>query len=230
MPKINSKSLIFRKLARYFAAYLVTCVALLGCGDKAPPVPLVDCETDSVKAGFLSEFATKLKEEGAKGYTAASMKELLSIKDVTPLEKVPKNGYSKCSAKVAVKYPAGLPATIAKAFANEKAYSAFKDELEEKYGVVNGAGMHAQLMESVADGPFGAVPVTPDPALIDKYQKTIQKNLEALVAEQMDIAVSYELTTGLDPNGRPSQKLKWQINKRDALDINVVLMSIGSLQ
>jgi len=84
-------------------------------------------------------------------------------------------------------------------------------------------------MDAVADGPFGSVPASPDPAVIAKYQKTIQKNLEAVMQEQLDIAVSYELTTGTDPNGKPSQKLKWQINKRDALDINVVLMSIGSL-
>lgn len=204
-------------------------LAVIGCGDKTPPPPSVDCETDSVKTDLLADFATKLKEEGAKGYTAAGIKELLSIKDVTALEKSPKNGYSKCSAKIALKYPSDLSESIARAFASEKTYEAFKDELEERYGVVNGAGVHAQLMDAIADGPFGAVPVTPDPASVSKYQKTIQKNLEALMAEQLDIAMSYELTTGTDANGKPSQKLKWQINKRDALDINVVLMSIGSL-
>ena len=149
-------------------------LALLGCGEKTPTSPQVDCETDTVKADFLSDFATKLRDEGAKGYTAAAMKELLTIKDVTPLEKASKNGYSKCSAKVAIKYPPDLAEKIAKVFTSEKAYLDFKDELEERFGIVNGAGMHAQLMDAVADGPFGAVPAAPDPAVIAKYQKTIQ--------------------------------------------------------
>lgn len=208
----------------------VFTLTLMGCGDKSPPAPVVDCETESVKTDLLADLATKLKEEGAKGHTSASMKELLSIKDVTPLEKTPKTGYSKCAAKIALTYPQGLSENIARAFSSEKSHEAFKDALEDRYGIVNGAGLYAQLMDAVADGPFGAVPVTPDPATVSKYQKTIQKNLDALMAEQLDIATSYELTTGTDPNGKPTQKLKWQINKRDALDINVVLMSISSLQ
>jgi hypothetical protein len=211
------------------APALVLSLAVFGCGDKAPPLPSVDCETDSVKTDLLSDFAAKLRDEGVKGYTTASIKQLLSVKDVTALEKIAKNGFSKCTGKIAIKYPAGLSEKIAAAFDSEKAYESFKDELEERYGVVNGAGMHAQLMDAVTDGPFGAVPVPPDPATVSKYKKTIQKNLDAVMAEQLDIAVSYELTTGTDANGKSSQKLKWQINKRDALDINVVLMSIGSL-
>lgn len=211
------------------APALVLTLAIFGCGDKSITPPLADCETDTVKADLLADFATKLKDEGAKGYTSTSIKEILSIKEVSALEKAPQKGYSKCSAKIAIKYPAGLSEKIAEAFTSEKTYEAFKNELEERYGVVNGAGVLAQLMDAIADGPFGTVPVTPDPATVSKYKKTIQKNLDALMAEQLDIATSYELTTGTDPNGKPSQKLKWQINKRDALDINVVLMSIGSL-
>jgi hypothetical protein len=215
-------------MKRLVPALLFT-LAVVACGDKSPALPMVDCETDTVKADFLADFATKLKEEGAKGYTAASIRELLSLKEVTAVEKVPKTGYSKCAAKISVKYPVDLSEKIANAFTSEKTYEAFKTELEDRYGVVNGAGVLAQFMDSIADGPFGAVPITPDPAEVSKYKKTIQKNLDALMAEQLDITASYELTTGTDPNGKPSQKLKWQINKRDALDINVVLVSISSL-
>jgi hypothetical protein len=43
------------------------------------------------------------------------------------------------------------------------------------------------------------------------------------------VAVSYELNIGTDPNGKPFEQLKWQINKREALDINVVLLSLNGL-
>lgn len=225
----STRYLNFCQMKKLAIASVFT-LAVMGCGDKSPPTPLVDCETESIKAALLTEFAAKLKEEGAKGHTSASMKELLSIKDVAPLEKATKSGYSKCAAKIAISYPQSLSEQIAKSFASEKSYEAFKESLEDRYGIVNGAGIHAQLMDAIADGPFGTVPITPDPANVAKYQKTIQKNLDALMAEQLDIAISYELTTGTDPNGKPSEKLKWQINKRDALDINVVLISIGTLQ
>ena len=137
--------------------------------------------------------------------------------------------YSKCSAKVAVNYPPNLAEGISQFFLSESAYLAFKDQLEDKFGVVAGAGMHAQLMDAIADGPFGSVPFAPDSATITKHHKTIQKNLGALIQEQLDVAVSYELSIGTDPNGKSLEQLKWQINKRDALDINVVLLSLNSL-
>lgn len=209
---------------------LLLALFVFGCGEKSPPpVAQPDCEAQSVTSELLAEFAGKLKDEGVKGYATAAIKELLLIKAVTPVQKAPQDGYSKCAAKLAIKYPPEFSEKVALAFASAKTYEAFKTELEDRYGVVNGAGMHAQLMYAVTDGPFGTVPVTPDPATVNKYQKTIQKNLDAVIAEQLDIAVSYELTTGVDPNGKPSQKLKWQINKREAMDINVALMSIGSL-
>lgn len=220
-PKARSKTL---------ATWAALAVLLTACGDKEPPMPQTDCETDVVKSELLAEFASKLKEDGAKGHAAASIRDLLVIDKVASLEKNAKSCYSKCSAKIAVKYPADLAAQIAQVFANENAYLTFKDELEDKYGVVNGAGMHAQLMDAVSDGPFGAVPTSPDPAVIGKYQKTIQRNLEVVMQEQLDIPISYELSVGKDPNGKASQKIKWQINKRDALDINVVLISISSLK
>jgi hypothetical protein len=122
-----------------------------------------------------------------------------------------------------------LAQKIGQIFRNEAAYLSFKDTLEEKYGIVAGAGMHAQLMDAIADGPFGAVPFAPDPASISKHKVTIQKNLEALIQEQLAVAISYELTLSKDPNGNPTQQLKWQINKREALDINVVLLSLTGL-
>lgn len=215
---------------KIIAPWAALAVLLTACGDKEPPMPQVDCETDAVKSELLADFAGKLKEEGAKGHTTASIRDLLVIDKVAPLEKNAKSGYSKCSAKIAVKYPSDFAAQIAKVFANENTYLTFKDELEDRYGVVNGAGMHAQLLDAVSDGPFGTVPASPDPAVIGKYQKTIQKNLEVVMQEQLDIPISYELSVGKDPNGKASNKIKWQINKRDALDIHVVLISIGSLK
>jgi hypothetical protein len=208
---------------------------LLGCGEKdtskdpAANLPVIDCETDTVQAAVLRNLAFKFVEEGAKGHSGNALTERLTLKEVTPLIKSAQRDYSKCSAKVAVNYPADLAQSVGQFFRNESVYLSFKDELEDKYGVVAGAGMYAQLMDAVADGPFGAVPFAPDPATIAKYQSTIQKNLGALIEDQLNVAVSYELTVGQDPNGQPTQQLKWQINKREALDINVVLLSLIGL-
>lgn len=217
-----------KKYSISFVALVLT--ALVGCGDKTPPEVQSDCKADSVKEEVLGQFADKLKSEGAKGDTTASLRQMLAIKDVELVEKNTKSGYSKCTAKITVKYPDGLTDAIANEFSSEKSYEDFKDTLEEKYGIVNGAGIHAQLMDFVSDGPFGAVPVTPDPSTISRHQKIIRKNLEALMAEQADVAVSYEMTHTTDPDGKKMQKLKWQVNKRDALDINVVLISIKNLR
>jgi hypothetical protein len=73
------------------------------------------------------------------------------------------------------------------------------------------------------------VPSIPDTNSFAKYKVVIKKNLETVIAEQLDIAISYELkldtNTGLD-SAHPF--VKWQINKREALDINTSLISINS--
>jgi hypothetical protein len=214
---------------------VVLPLALIACGEKDSPhvqaayMPEVDCESDTVQADVLKNLASKFLEEGAKGQSSGTLREQLTLKDVVPLVKSPQKDHSKCSAKVAVNYPPDLAQKIGQLFRNEAAYLSFKDTLEDKYGVVAGAGMHAQLMDAVADGPFGNIPFAPDPATISKHKVTIQKNLEALIQEQLDVAISYELTLSKDHNGKPTQQLKWQINKREALDLNVVLLSLTGL-
>jgi hypothetical protein len=225
---------MFDKLI-YLAAISLP-LALLGCGDKettqgkTTPLPSVDCETESVRADLLKQLAAKFLDEGVKGQSASSLQERLVINQVTPLSKSPQKDYSKCLAKVAVNYPPDFTQSVGQFFRNESAYLSFKDALEDQYGVVAGAGMHAQLMDAIADGPFGAIPFAPDPSSISRYQTTIQKNLGALMEAQLAVDVSYELTLGRDPNGQPTQQLKWQINKREALDINVVLLSLTGLR
>ena len=220
---------------RVFLAAIALPLALLGCGEKEMPqgqtarMSIVDCETEAIQADMLKNLAAKFLEEGAKGHSAIALKERLAFNEVAPLVKSAKKDYSKCAAKVAVKYPPDLAQSLGQFFRTESAYLSFKDKLEEKYGVVAGAGMHAQLMDATADGPFGSVPFAPDPSTISRHQATIQKNLEALIQDQLEVAVSYELTLGTDPNGQPTQQLKWQINKREALDINVVLLSLTGL-
>jgi hypothetical protein len=219
----------------FFASIVLLPMLLVACGDqevskaKNPAVPIIDCETNSVQDKLLKNLASKFIEEGAKGYSTSELKELLAVKESLPLDKSANKGYSKCSAQVTIKYPPNLAENVGKFFLTESAYVAFKNELEDRYGVVAGAGMHAQLMDAVADGPFGVVPFAPDPASIAKHRKTIEKNLGALIQEQLDVAVSYELNIGTDPNGKPFEQLKWQINKREALDINVVLLSLNGL-
>lgn len=223
------------QIKSFYLLGLALPLALLGCGEKdtskdpAANLPVIDCETDTVQAVVLKNMASKFIEEGAKGHSGNTLKERLNLKDVVPMAKSAQKDYSKCSANVIVNYPPDLVQRVGHFFRNESAYLSFKDELEEKYGVVAGAGMHAQLMDAVADGPFGAVPFAPDAASIAKYQSTIQKNLGALIEDQLDVAVSYELTLRTDPNGQPTQQLKWQINQREALDIHVVLLSLTGL-
>lgn len=210
------------------AALLVT-----GCGDKTAANPEqaknFQCASDYVRDKVLAEFSAKLKEEGAKGYSAAMMKDIITLKDTAQVAKDDKGPGMKCNAKISVKYPADMAEKFANVFASEKSLDAFRDQLEEKYGVVNGGGFYTQLMEAISDGPFGVVPSIPDPSNFAKYKVVIQKNLETLIAEQLDIAISYELkvdtNTGLDSD---HPFVKWQINKRDALDINTSLISINS--
>lgn len=210
-------------------------IFLVGCGEedvyqvRAITVPSIDCETKSVHDELLKNLAAKLIEEGAKGLPTSDLQKLLVLKNVMPMEKSANRDYIKCSAKLAIQYPENFAASVSEFFLNESSYMTFKDELEDKYGIIAGAGMHAQLMDAIADGPFGAVPFAPYPATISRYHPTIRKNLGALIQEQLDVAVAYELSIGIDPNGKPTEQLKWQINKRDAMDINVVLLSISNL-
>jgi hypothetical protein len=157
------------------------------------------------------------------------MKDIVTLKDIVQVSKDAKGPDVKCTAKISVKYPDDLAEKFANLFASEKSLNDFRDLLEEKYGVVNGGGFYSQLMEAIADGPFGVVPSIPDTNSFAKYKVVIKKNLETVIAEQLDIAISYELkldtNTGLD-SAHPF--VKWQINKREALDINTSLISINS--
>lgn len=223
MIKISSSSL------------LAVSVALMvsGCGEKTPAnteqAKNFQCSSDYVREKVIAEFSTKLKEEGAKGYSAAMMKDIITLKDIAQVSKDSKSPELKCNAKISVKYPDDMAQKFANVFSSEKSLNSFRDLLEEKYGVVNGGGFYTQLMDAIADGPFGVVPSIPDADNFGKYKVVIQKNLETLIAEQLDIAISYELkldtNTGLDA-AHPF--VKWQINKRDALDINTSLISINS--
>lgn len=203
------------------------------CGEKTPAnteqAKNFQCSSDYVREKVLAEFATKLKEEGAKGYSAAMMKDIITLKDTTQISKDAKGPDVKCNAKISVKYPVDMAEKFANVFASEKSLNEFRDLLEEKYGVVNGGGFYTQLMDAIADGPFGVVPSIPDSNHFAKYKVVIQKNLDTLISEQLDIAISYELkldtATGLDPT---HPFVKWQINKRDALDVNTSLISINS--
>lgn len=216
-------------------SYLLMPIVLLtsGCGDKTPTNPEqaknFQCGSDYAREKVLAEFAAKLKDEGAKGFSAATMKDIVTLKDIAQVSKDPKGPDVKCTAKIAVKYPDDLADKFANLFSSEKALNDFRDLLEEKYGVVNGGGFYTQLMDAISDGPFGVVPSIPDSNNFPKYKVVIKKNLETVIAEQLDIAISYELkldtNTGLD-NSQPF--VKWQINKRDALDVNTSLISVNS--
>jgi hypothetical protein len=221
------------KIASFSYLLIPVALALSACGDKTPANPEqaknFQCGSDYAREKVLVEFAAKLKEEGAKGFSAATMKDIVTLKDIVQVSKDPKGPEVKCTAKISVKYPEDLAEKFANLFANEKTLNDFRDSLEEKYGVVNGGGFYTQLMDAIADGPFGVVPSIPESNNFPKYKVIIKKNLETVIAEQLDIAISYELkldtNTGLD-SAHPF--VKWQINKRDALDINTSLISINS--
>lgn len=204
-----------------------------GCGEKTPvnteQAKNFQCGSDYAREKLLIEFSEKLKEEGAKGYSAATIKDIVMLKGIVQVSKDDKGPDVKCNAQITVKYPADLADKFANIFSSEKSVNEFRDLLEEKYGVVNGGGFYTQLMDAIADGPFGVVPSIPDPSSFGKYKVVIKKNLETVIAEQLDIAISYELkldmNTGLDST---HPFVKWQINKRNALDINTSLISINS--
>jgi uncharacterized protein YaaR (DUF327 family) len=221
------------KISSFSFLLIPVALAISGCGDKTPANPEqaknFQCGSDYAREKVLVEFAAKLKEEGAKGFSAATMKDIVTLKDIVQVSKDAKGPDVKCTAKISVKYPDDLADKFANLFASEKSVNDFRDLLEEKYGVVNGGGFYTQLMDAIADGPFGVVPSIPDTNNFAKYKVVIKKNLETVIAEQLDIAISYELkldtNTGLD-SAHPF--VKWQINKREALDINTSLISINS--
>lgn len=223
------------KISSSVLVILPAALMFVGCGEKTPSANSeqaknFQCSSDYVRTKLTAEFATKLKEEGAKGFSAATMKDIITLKDIAQVGKSQNTPEVRCNAKISVKYPADMAEKFANVFANEKRLNAFRDLLEERYGVVNGAGFYTQLMDAIADGPFGMVPSIPDPDSFDKYKVVVHKNLETLIAEQLDIPITYELNidsnTGLDAS---QPFIKWQINSRDALDINTSLMSINSV-
>ena len=224
-------------MKRARASISAACVlaALVACSGKeaeAPPAaqaPVLNCEADSIRTQLIQEFARKLEDEGAKGFSSAALAEAVSLKDIVPVERDTKSGYYRCTATVLVNYPPELAGRIAGALSDDAERRALRTKLEDRYGIVHGSGVFNQLHAAIADGSFGFVPAVPEPGTIGKYREAILKNTEALFPDRVRVPIGYELRPARDADGKAGRELKWRINARDGLDLNVVLLSLRGI-
>jgi hypothetical protein len=210
-------------------AALAACSGKEAEAPRAAQAPALNCEADAIRTQLIQEFAGKLEEEGAKGFSSAALSEALGLRDIVPVERDTGTGHYRCTATVVVHYPNELPGKIAEALSDDAGRRALRTKLEDRFGIVHGSGVFNQLHAAIADGPFGFVPAVPEPGTIGRHREAILKNTEALFPDRIRVPIGYELRSTRDADGKPGRALKWQINARDGLDLNVVLLSLRGI-
>lgn len=191
-----------------------------------PEVQQTSCETPSVAEYVLTGFSKKLVEEGTKGFANPDIYKMLSTAKTATISKDAQAGYHKCNMVISVRYPADLSGKIGTAFSSESGRTDLQAKLETKLGLVNGPGVFNQINASISDGPYGVVPTFPSEDDFAKYSDTIKKNIDAIFGEQLLVDITYEVTPLKDPNGKSFNEVKWYVNKRDALDLNVAMLNL----
>ena len=215
---------------------LLSCITVtsIGCSEKieAPkekPLTRSSCSSAGSTDHVLREFARKLIEEGAKGFSDVDIKKFVSINSTTAVEGDDNRNYYKCKAVVSINYPADLPSRIATVLSDHELRSQLSEKLEERLGIVNGGGVFAQLNEIAAEGPYGKVPKIPEPAELNKYADTIHKNIHSVFTESLGVNVTYELTDKLDAEERQITEYRWYVNNRESLDLNIAILSLQGI-
>ena len=212
-------------------ASLLLVSFLASCGKEQEPIvekkPVESCDSQKIQDAALQIIAKKFLEDGLKGYSSAEIKQLLSITDIKAKEKI--DSYYKCKASLTVAFSPDLGEKIATAYSSIQARAALKDRLEKKLGLLEGPPVFNKINESIANGPYGVVPLYPIAKDLDDLSDTIKKNSDILVNEDNRIAFTYEIKPENLADGCESTSVTTYVDDFETFDLDHALLSLNGV-